>query len=191
MKIDLTVKISKDMWNNLWSEASENKKMTILGHIGTHFDVMDKEFSLDNTERNGKVFDVSHIKDREIEIDDIDITAIKENDFVMFYTGSLKGKGYGTKEYFKNYPELSEKLIQYLLDKKVSIIGIDTAGIRKPSEHVKIDQYCADNNVFVIENLDNLEILLEETMNKEFKVHTYPINIEGMSGLCSRVIAEI
>lgn len=191
MKIDLTVKISKEMWNKLWNEAAENKKMTLLGHIGTHFDVMDKEFSLDNTERKGKVFDVSHVKNKEIKLEDIDISKVQENDFVMFYTGTLKEKGYGTKEYFKEYPELSEKLIQSLLDKKVSIIGIDTAGIRKPSEHVKIDQYCADNNVFVIENLDNLKTLLEKTTDKDFKVHTYPINIEGMSGLCCRVIAEV
>ncbi|GAA0121229.1 MAG: cyclase family protein [Clostridium argentinense] len=191
MKIDLTVKISKEMWNKLWNEAADNKKMTLLGHIGTHFDVMDKEFSLDNTIRNGKAFDVSHIKNREIEAEDIDVSSIEENDFVMFYTGTLKERGYGTKEYFTNYPELSEKLIQNLIDKKVSIIGIDTAGIRKPSEHVKTDQYCADNNVFVIENLDNLNVLLNDGRNKNFKVHTYPINIEGMSGLCCRVVAEV
>jgi kynurenine formamidase len=110
---------------------------------------------------------------------------------VLFHTCYLNEKGYGTPEYMNDHPQLSKMLIRRLVETKVSLIGIDTRGIRKPSEHIQADQYCASNDIFVIENLDNLDKLLNESMNKAFIIHTYPIAINGWSGLSSRVIAEI
>lgn len=71
------------------------------------------------------------------------------------------------------------------------MIGIDFAGIRKPAEHHRADQYCADHGVFVIENLANLETLLAAAKGQTFIVHTYPVNYEGLTGLPCRVVAEI
>lgn len=192
MKFDLTLEINQNMWNSAINKAlNEDMNLGGLGHLGTHFDIMNKEFPLDYTIRNGKIFDVRHIKNREITLDDISIDNISPNDFIIFYTGYLEEKGYGTSEYFKNYPELSKELIDFLINIKVSIIGIDTTGIRKPCEHRDIDQYCANSNVFVVENLNNLKTLLSCSQNRAFKVYTFPINIKGLTGLTSRVIAEI
>ena len=71
------------------------------------------------------------------------------------------------------------------------MIGIDFPGIRKPAEHVKADQYCADYGIFVVENLANLDILLAAVHDKPFLVHTYPVNYEGLTGLPCRVVAEV
>lgn len=193
MKIDLSVTITEEILKLMRNLHSSGRlpPVTQFGHIGTHFDVMDKQFQLENTERKGKVFDVSQIKGRDIEIADIDSSSIEENDFVIFHTGWLKEKKYGTPEYFKGHPELTQTLITYLVDKKVSMIGIDAAGIRRSSEHPKADQYCADNGIFVVENLNNLDILLQEAKGRDFVLHTYPVNYEGLSGLPCRVIAEI
>ena len=57
MLIDLSVKISKFAR----SEATDNEKMVSFGHLGTHFDVMNKEFPLSFTKRMGVVFDVSRV----------------------------------------------------------------------------------------------------------------------------------
>ncbi len=84
-------------------------------------------------------------------------------------------------------PELSHELIDALVEKGVSVIGVDFAGIRRGKEHVPKDKYCADRGVFVIENLINLSPLLKLD---GFTVHTYPINIVGVTGLPCRVIAE-
>lgn len=187
MKIDLTVSVSKKMWNRVF----ENEEMSAIGHVGTHFDVKNKKFSLDNIIRKGKIFNVVGIIDRDIGIDDISMECIEENDFIIFYTGYLKKVGYGTKAYFKKHPQISIELIKLLIEKKVSLIGIDAAGMRRGAEHPKIDQYCADNNVFVIENLDNLDVLLKEVKQNTFTVYTFPINMEDMDGLPCRVIAEV
>jgi kynurenine formamidase len=187
MNIDLTVKVAREMW----ADILKNEKMTVFGHLGTHFDIMDKEFSLENIRRTGRVMDVSHTGRRDVEIADIGSSEIKKNEFIMFHTGFLKKIGYGSEEYFKIHPQLSMDLIDFLLSKNVSLIGIDAAGVRRGDEHTKTDQYCADHGVFIIENLDNLDLLLEKTGKSSFEVYTFPINFAGMSGLPCRVIAEI
>jgi Predicted metal-dependent hydrolase len=65
------------------------------------------------------------------------------------------------------------------------------SGAKGPENHLRIDQYCADNGVFIIENLDNLEVLLKEAAGKQFTVYTFPVNMHGFTGLPCRVVAEI
>ncbi len=192
MKIDLSVPITEKILNTICnhSNAKHIPSVTQFGHIGTHFDILDKEFNLENTERKGKIFDVSHIKNRDIEVTDIAADNIEENDFVIFHTGCLKEREYGSPEYFTDHPEYSYDLITYLVNKKISMIGTDTAGIRKASEHPQADKYCADHDIFVVENLNNLALLIKAVDTHDFIVHTYPVNYKGLTGLPCRVVAE-
>ena len=180
MFIDLTLEVTP----KLTQDDKGNESKSNFGHLGTHFDVMNKEFPLSYLERNGVIFDVRGIDEIEV----IDLEKIRSGDFVIFYTGFLEKAGYGTKEYFQAHPQLSNNLIEKLLDKKVSIIGIDCAGIRRGKEHTPMDQYCADHNAFVVENLDNLESLL---MQNEFTINTYPMKFSEMTGLPCRVVAKV
>ena len=187
MLVDLSVKVSKTASGN----ALDNEKMVSFGHLGTHFDVMNKEFPLEFVKREGLVFNVRDIREREVLSGDIDVSLVRENMFVAFYTGFIDDVGYGTKKYFTEHPELSNELIDKLLDKKVSIIGVDFAGVRRGAEHTPKDQYCADRGVFIIENLCNLDKILRGKNHEIFTVNTYPVNFEGMSGLPCRVVGEI
>ena len=184
MKTDLTLAITPEML----AEARDNKKKELVGHLGTHFDVMDKEFPLEYTERKMIVFDVSQVQNRDIEISDIDIESVKADSFVAFYSGFSKTEEYGTRRYYKEHPQLSISLINALLEKSISIIGIDFAGVRRGAEHIPTDSLCADKGVFVIENLRKLDTLLDKS---NITAHTYPMNIIGISGLPCRVIAEL
>lgn len=184
MKIDLTLKITPKMV----TDAQGNEKKALVGHLGTHFDVMNKEFPLEYTERKGIVFNVSSVKDRDIDIADVDLDKVHSNMFIAFYTGFIEEEGYGTKKYFTQHPQLSDALITKLLQRKISIIGIDFAGVRRGAEHTPMDQRCADHGVFIVENLCNLERLLEN--GDTFIVNTYPMNYAEMTGLPCRVIAE-
>lgn len=192
MKLDLSFKVEKKVLNDLLgSLAQDNTTLDKSGHIGTHFDVMNKEFSIENIITTGKIFDISHITNGEVKLEDLDLSIIEKKDFVMFYSGILKQHGYGTKEYFSTHIELSDELIDYLIHKEVSFIGVDMSGAKKPDDHLRIDQYCADRGVFIIENLDNLDLLLKKVSNRSFTVYTFPVNMKGFSGLPCRVIAEI
>lgn len=185
MKIDITLKITPKMV----TDAQGNEKKALVGHLGTHFDVMNKEFPLEYTERNGIVFDVSKVKNREIDIADIDMDKVKKNMFVSFYTGFIEEEGYGTTKYFTEHPELSNKLLEALLQKNISMIGVDFAGVRRGKEHTPMDQYCADHGVFIIENLCNLYSVLK--IGNTFIANTYPMNYAEMTGLPCRVVADI
>ena len=185
MKIDITLKITPKMV----TDAQGNEKKALVGHLGTHFDVMNKEFPLEYTERNGIVFDVSKVKNREIDIADIDMDKVKKNMFVSFYTGFIEEEGYGTTKYFTEHPELSNELLEALLQKNISMIGVDFAGVRRGKEHTPMDQYCADHGVFIIENLCNLYSVLK--IGNTFIANTYPMNYAEMTGLPCRVVADI
>ncbi|MDO4197803.1 MAG: cyclase family protein [Erysipelotrichaceae bacterium] len=184
MLVDITLLITPKMV----SDANGNEKKSLVGHLGTHFDVMNKVFPLQYTRRKGIVFDISNIKERDIEINDIDLSKVNEDMFVAFYSGFIEEVGYGNQTYFKEHPQLSNELIDALLDKKVSIIGVDFAGVRRGKEHTPKDQYCADRGVFIVENLCNLK----ELINKDnIIINTYPMNYAEMSGLPCRVVAEV
>lgn len=63
--------------------------------------------------------------------------------------------------------------------------------IRRGVEHTQKDQYCADHNVFIIENLCNLDMVLTGDTVKTFEADIYPINFDFMSGLPCRVAAFV
>ena len=183
---DLTLKITPQMV----ADAQGNEKMSLLGHLGTHFDVMNKVFPLAFTKRRGIVFDVSGIGERDITAFDIDLDRVEQEMFVAFYSGFIEAEGYGGRRYFAEHPQLSNELIDRLLDKGISIIGIDFAGVRRGREHTPKDQYCADRGVFILENLCNLRSVLEAG-DGFFTAHTYPLNYTDMTGLPCRVVAEL
>jgi kynurenine formamidase len=186
MRIDLTLSVD----TNLLNEFTENERMIRLGHLGTHFDGMNREFSLDYWKLRGKVIKALDIVERDIELKDIETSAIQEDDFIVFYTGFLGKTKYGSEAYFTEHPQLSMELINFLLTKKIKMIGIDGAGLRRGGEHTPTDQHCADNDVFVVENIANLDLLYRKVKNNPFRIYTAPVNFSGMSGLPCRVIAE-
>ncbi len=118
MLIDLSVNVTKFVRE----EASENDKKASFGHLGTHFDVMNKEFPLSYVKREGVVFDVSGVIDRDIEGEDVDTSQVKKDMFIAFYTGFIGRVAYGTHTYFTEHPQLSHRLIDTLVEHGISII---------------------------------------------------------------------
>ena len=185
MLIDITLSITEEML----LQAKNNKNPQLEGHLGTHFDVMDKEFPLEYTKRAGVIFDVSKSCDREIETSDIDIEKVKPGMFVAFYSGYIEETDYCAPGYFKNHPQLAVSLIEALAERKISIIALDFGGIRRTPEHIPMDRYLANKNIFVVENLCNMGKILEKT--EYFTANTYPVKCQGVTGLPCRVICEI
>jgi kynurenine formamidase len=186
-KIDLSVQVSQAKWHELFGA----EQLAAAGHIGTHFDVMNTTFDLENTKRPGKIVDVSGVRERDIGISDVRATEIRAHDFVIFHTGFLQAVGYGTPAYRTDYPQLARDLLRLLLEKQVSLIGLDAPGVRRGVEHIPTDQWCADHGVFIVENLANTGLLLQAAGQCQFTVYTFPLSIAELTGLPCRVIAEI
>jgi len=187
MLIDITLKITPATMR----AAQSLEQKALAGHLGTHFDVMDKDFPLEFVERRGVVFDVSALGRGEIGLGNIDARLIGRDYFVAFCSGFIEAVGYWNREYFSDHPQLSNELIDFLLEAGISIIGVDFAGIRRGKEHTAKDQYCADKGVFVVENLCNLKTLLDGKPFREFTANTYPLNYAGMTGIPCRVVARL
>lgn len=185
MLLDITYKLNAEAAKTAWS----NTNKSLVGHIGTHFDVMNKQFPLEYSKCNGIVFNVSTIRGRDIEIEDIDLDLVNSGAFVAFYTDYINEVGFGTKQYFTSHPQLSVALINALLDKGVSIIGIDCGGIRSGKEHTPTDRLCAERGAFVVESLANLNVLCAHCT--KFTAYTFPLSMDGLTGLPCRVVAEI
>lgn len=154
------------------------------------FDIMDKIFSLDSFRTKGKLIDVSHLRDREVKVTDLASVPIEEDDFVIFHTGYIEELGYFSRNYPLRSAELSDETVDYLIGRKVRMIGVDAAGAQKPKKHHKVDTRCAEHGVFIVENLTNLQKLLALSP-REFTVFTAPLNRPDLTGQPCRVLAEI
>ena len=88
LKIDLTYALTKKKIEE-WAEkiSDRDKALASTGHLGTHFDVMGKEFPLDFTESRGIVFDVSSAGEGEVDVSDIDLDKVRAEDFVLRDSG--------------------------------------------------------------------------------------------------------
>ena len=168
---------------------TEGNKGELRGHIGTHFDVMNRVFPLEYARRKAILFDVRSITDREITVEDIDLTRIEEGMAVLFCSGFIEKNEYGSELYRHSHPQLSKDLIRTLTEYRIAIIGLDFAGMRRAEEHTEYDQFCADRNVFAIENLCGLTEMLK--MADECTVYIFPMKLIGATGLPCRVIAEV
>jgi kynurenine formamidase len=186
VKVDLTLKVSASKVQ----EITSLQAITAFGHMGTHVDVMGKEFPLDNVSRRGRLIVVTRVAGRDIEPEDFAGVEFESRDVALIYTGFIDRVPYGTPEYFTMHPELSWEAVQYLLDRNVSLIGIDGTGLRRGDDHKKVDRLCAENNVFVVENLVNLKTLAGLPRDTTITISTLAVNIEGLTGLPCRVVAE-
>ncbi len=185
MYIDLTTTVPQNSPQMQWAKAQEIPYIA-MGHIGTHLDTYEKSsIPLEYFKSEGVVFDVRG--KAEIKPEDISLELVKEKNFVCFRTGRIEEYAYGEDGYFKEHPELSNDLIQALLDRKIRFIGIDCPGIKQNAEHEKADRLCEKYGVYVIENLKNLA----EISAQRFGVYTMWLEDERMTGLKCRVIAEI
>ena len=186
MLLDLTLRVTPEMT----ADAQANERIARVGHLGTHFDVMDKEFPLEYTERPGIVFDLRGFAGEEIDLLQLDLDRVKAGDFVAFCTGYIEQVPYGSRAYFSGHPQLSERLIDQLLARRVAIIGVDFAGLRRGAQHTPTDRRCAERGTFVVENLCNLGSLARAIGPERRTFCTYPMNWAGLSGLPCRVVAR-
>jgi len=187
-------------------------------HVGTHLDYSfhygsvsegraaktADEIPLEYCYQDGVRLDLTHKKTAEV-IRAVDIEAalkkinyqLKSLDIVLLHTGA--DKLYGGPKYFSDYPGVDPSAIDYLLDRKIKIFGVDTMGIDRPyrfmlSEFLKTKDpktfypahFHGRAREFIhIERLANLEKLPD----CGFKVLCFPIRIKNTGAAWARVVA--
>lgn len=172
------------------------KSFAFDGHTGTHIDTPrhffaggDSISSLDVSNFTGnaeivdcsKVMEGSYIPAQIIDDDKI----IENNDFIIFYTGWAKK--WGTEDYFKGFPVLSQELAVILADSTIKGIGLDVISIDPVySEDSSNHKIVLGAGKIIVENLTNLEVLL----GRQFEFSCFPLNIKDGDGSPVRAVAK-
>ena len=95
----------------------------------------------------------------------------------------------GTEKYADS-PWVDKRLIEWLVNKGVCLVLIDSPGVfggTGGAEHNQIDQYLADHHAYAVENLVNVG-LIKET---EFTLYCFPIAMSGQNNAPCRVVAKM
>lgn len=185
---ELSMKINRD--HPVWDMLRSRENVLInAGHIGTHVDVYKKSSIPEKYfETRGVVINCEcFTPDEEIGKDVLEDVELNEGDFIIFVTKIKDRYPYGSNEYLRNHHQLSWALINHLISKKVSFIGIDGAGIRRGKEHKKADVLCEENCCYVVENLDMADFT---EYGRVFTINTIWFDNPLSTGLPVRVFAH-
>jgi kynurenine formamidase len=155
--VEKGAKIDKIPLNRLITNAVLCKVKKGSDELITHSDIKDFEV------RNGK---------------------IPPNLAIVFETGW--SRNLGKKDYFTGNPGLSNTAAKYLLERKVSLVGIDSPSIDIGKDHKFLVHHTLLNRgVLILENLCNLE----KIRSSNFKLIVLPLKLKGATGSPVRAIA--
>lgn len=172
----------------LEKDGYEDHYVCIGTHAGTHVDaprhMINSGESLDQIPLERFIGKGVYIKvnDKKFDIKEIKKVPIKEGDIVLFHTGM--SNVYYQSEYYNNYPAITEEIANYLVEKKVKMVGVDMCSV--DHEPFPVHRILLGKGVLIIENLTNLLALVD----KSFKVHAVPIKLQ-IDGAPTRVLAEV
>ena len=184
IKIETTGTFDKDTYNDhliSFGIHSSGTHIDAPWHMVKDGKTLDK-IPLERFIGRGRLVKVEN--DNSFSFDAINSADIKEGDIVLFHTGMAEIYGQDDKYYGDDRPELTEEIANYLVEKKVKMIGLDMCSPDK--EPFPVHRILLGNDILIIENMTNLEML----EGKEFTVYALPVNLQ-LDGAPARVIAKI
>jgi kynurenine formamidase len=165
----------------------ESTVISLPAHTATHIDLVSKDKRLDPERMigKGKLIDVSQMSHYEIQLEDVEHQAhIESGDFVFIRTDW--SKFVGSRRYY-DHPTVSLDVVQWLVSKRINVVGIDAIGLGHGHTHGEYDRLLIRNDIFILENLTNLSAIPQ----KEFTTYCFPLRIENIDAIPARVIVEI
>jgi arylformamidase len=175
---------------------------TAVTHVGTHIDApihlveggtTIDELSLDRFTGEGVVVDVSRTEANEISRSEF-IEApgeVRDGDIVLVYTGWCHR--YGEASYTP-HPWLSEDLAEWLVDREIKLVGIDTTTPDLPTSfreagwmEYPVHRTLLENDVLIAEHLGGLKAVAGDRL----KVYAFPLKIRDGDGAQARFVAHV
>ena len=166
-----------------WNE----KQLTFTSHFSTHIDAPKhmiesgktlSDYPIESFIGEAIVFDA-----RNQSTIDVDVSKVKPGDFVFFFTGY--SDHIYEKDYFEKNPVISESIIRKLIEKEISILGIDS--FTPDNQPYPLHKLLFSHNIRIVENLANLDKISQQ----RFFCYIFPLNIKNADGAPCRVVAEI
>jgi kynurenine formamidase len=101
----------------------------------------------------------------------IDAAGISVDDIALFDTGT--SERYYDPSYFTDYPVMTEDVANYLLEKGVKMVGVDTCSV-DDAEGFPIHKKLLAAGIPIVENLTNLSALYD----RDFRVFALPLKLD-------------
>lgn len=208
--LDLTLTISKNLpmfpgsptpnfipWSSLKKDGYNLELLFFSSHSGTHLDAP-FHFSQNGAKINKIALDrlvvdaiLIKIKKGKRIITKQDIVNFERRYFtidkkstIIFHTGW--SKNLSKNFYFTKNPGLSSSAAEYLVLKKVNLVGIDSPSIDLGSdEKFSAHHILSENNILIVENLTNLE----KIHSSKFRLAVLPLKLKDATGSPVRAIA--
>lgn len=184
---------SKDFYEN--GESFQIGQITMVANTGTYLDTPFHRYEngkdlaaieLQNlVDLPAQIIDCSKINGLAIAADFLEKQNISQK-AILFKTNW--SQNWNTEKYFENHPFLTEEAAQYLVDKKVLLVGIDshniddTCGKARPVHTILLAQ-----NILIVEHLCNLSAV---TQPNNFRFTAAPPKIKGMGTFPVRAYAS-
>jgi len=171
--------IEKEGWNE--------HRIHMNTHFGTHIDApwhMLKngkrltDFPIDKFIGRAVVLDARGQKEI-----DLDLTAVKETNILLLRTDHTRL--IASPDFFEKNPVISRRLAERIVQKKVSIVGLDSYTPDNPP--FEIHKLFLKNEVLILENLVNLD----KIPTGVFTLYIFPIKLDKIDGAPCRVVAQI
>lgn len=169
----------KDGWNE--------HRICINTHFGTHIDapwhmLRDgkrlSDFTLEKFIGRAVLFDVREQKEINTNLD-----VVQEGDILLLRTDYTQYAN--SLDFFKNNPVISKELARKIVDKKISIVGIDS--YTPDNEPFEIHKFLLSHDILILENLVNLDKIKVES----FMIFILPLKLDKIDGSPCRVFAQI
>jgi arylformamidase len=205
--VDLTRLITIDMpvfekrikpltipWSRMDIHGYDLELIFMSTHTGTHMDAPShfntKGYTIDEAPLSNLISDaillrVSKGASEYITREDISIVDDLKGKSLIISTGWEHR--YHGEEYLSSNPGLSRDAAEYLVDKGVIQVGIDTANIDNAEDlNFTAHRILLGNNITIIENLCNLTAL-----ESRFRLVALPLRLKGATGSPIRALALI
>ncbi|HEY7696423.1 MAG TPA: cyclase family protein [Nitrososphaeraceae archaeon] len=182
-------------WNKMDIHNYHSEVIFMSTHTGTHMDApshfVTGVSSIDQIPVNRLISRTTLIKaakasDELITASEIEASKVKilEGSSVVFST-SWENE-VDNDYYFTHSPGLSEDAAEYLINKKVNAVGIDSPSIDRGSDsNFPVHKLLLSNEILIVENLCNLG----KIDNQNFTLIMTPLRLSGASGSPIRAIA--
>jgi len=165
----------------------ESIMIHVSAHTATHVDLVftGRQIDPERMIGNGKLIDVSHLPGKEIHLADVEQQVdLERGDFVFFRTDWSR---FADTAKYRDHPELSPEVVEWLIANDVNAVGIDALGLAQGRGHGEHDRLLARHDILVIENLANLAAL----PRNRFKVYCFPLKIDNTDAIPASVLVEI
>ncbi|MBF0520671.1 MAG: cyclase family protein [Nitrospirae bacterium] len=200
--IDVTLTLSSDMvvWRGdlpfyiRKKQSMEKDKMnlsevTMSVHVGTHMDsplhFIKDGLSIDRMPITTTVGPsrVICIKDREsIKADELKKQDIKNGQRILFKTINST-EHLKRPQFYENYVYLTEEGADYLVSRKITLVGIDYYSIAQCGKSETVHKTLLSANIWIVESLD-----LSEVSEGNYDLVCLPLKIAGSDGSPVRAI---